>query len=174
MSTCTDTIVDATIASAIGAGGMAGPTSAPCDRTDESSAAAIVIASGAGEIARSTGGINAGTAASSVPTNVSDNDLTGSCGSAGVLSRPTIHIDRRSIAVGATTMTMRGGAVARIGGTADIAECAGDVERAAGEAAMSTDAPSALASSSRAATNDVVCPQNENSSATVRSATLTR
>jgi len=53
-------------------------------------------------------------------------------------------------------MTIPGGAVTPIGGTTDIVECTGDVEGATGQAAMSTDAPSAPASSSSAATNDVV------------------
>lgn len=158
------------------ANAFAGCTSVP-------SAGATATASGTGDIARSTGVMRTATAAPTVPTTASDNDLTdvpsdaigmrrGTADTAcptSVPSSPAIALEWPSSAIGGPTMTIPGGTVQPIGGTIDIVGSTGGVGGATGEAAKSTDAPSSPAISPSAVTKNVMCPQFSNTSGPLRS-----
>jgi hypothetical protein len=129
MCACTGDVADATIASAIGTRGIVGSTNAFAWCTSVSSAVATAIASGTGDIARSTGAMRIATAAPTVPTSASDNDLTEVCGGTigmrrgtadiacrtSVPSWSTILLDRRSSLIGGPTRTIPAGTVSRSG-----------------------------------------------------------
>jgi hypothetical protein len=183
MCACTGDVADTTLASVIGTRGIVGSTNVFVGCASVSSAAATATASGTGDIARCTGVMRTATAAPTVPTTASDNDLTEVCGGTigmrkgtadivcrtSVPSWSTILLDRRSNLIGGPTMTIPGSAVQPIGDTIDIVGCTGDVDGATGEAAKSTDAPSAPANSPSAVTKDVMCPQFSNTSGPLRS-----